>query len=159
VDAPHHFLNDHRTVESLSLDVLVGKVRVVEIPQNVQVVSAAVLDQAAIPHGTVRLFLKTRNSELWAHHTREFFTGFVGISIDGADWLVQHRIKLVGIDYLSAAPYKQSIPTHRALLEAGIIIVEGLDLAGIVPGIYTLYCLPLKLVGSDGAPARVILVE
>ena len=64
----------------------------------------------------------------------EFVTGFVGISADGADWLVQHNIKLVGIDYLSVAPYKQSIPTHRTLLEAGMIIVEGMDLSAIAAG-------------------------
>ena len=89
----------------------------------------------------------------------EFFTGFVGISADGADWLVRHAVKLIGIDYLSVAPYKQSIPTHRTLLGAGMIVVEGLDLSAILPGVYDLYCLPLKLVGSDGAPARVILVD
>jgi arylformamidase len=66
---------------------------------------------------------------------------------------------LIGIDYLSIAPYKQSVPTHRILLEVGVIIIEGMDLSAISPGVYTLFCLPLKLVGSDGAPARVILVE
>ena len=83
----------------------------------------------------------------------------MGISEDGAEWLVKKMIKLVGIDYLSVAPYHQSIPTHRALLGPGIIIIEGLDLSSIPAGTYTLYCLPLKLVGSDGAPARAILIE
>jgi arylformamidase len=159
VDAPHHFLNDGRTVESLSLDVLVGPAFLVQIPEEVQIVNANVLEKAAIPAGTLRLLLKTSNSRLWQQDEMEFFTGFVGISTDGAEWLVQHGIKLIGIDYLSVAPYHQSIPTHRVLLQAGIIIVEGLDLHNALPGLYTLYCLPLKLVGSDGAPARVILVE
>lgn len=159
VDAPHHFLNDHRTVESLALDILVGPALVLQIPDAVTVVDASVLEKAAIPAGTLRLLLKTSNSSLWERGEKEFFTGFVGISADGADWLVQHGLKLVGIDYLSVAPYHQSIPTHRALLAAGIIIVEGLDLSGVQPGTYTLYCLPLKLVGSDGAPARMILVD
>jgi arylformamidase len=158
VDAPHHFLNDHRTVEALSLDVLAGPAAVVQVPEEVDAVSAEVLERAAIPSGTVRLLLKTRNSRLWQRQEKEFFTAFVGILADGAEWLVQHEIKLVGVDYLSVAPYKQSGPTHRTLLEAGIIIVEGLNLNAILPGIYTLYCLPLKLVGSDGAPARTILV-
>jgi arylformamidase len=159
VDAPHHFLNDGRTVESLSLDILVGPARVVQIPGYKRVVNASILEKSAIPSDTLRLLLKTRNSHLWENGERKFYTGFVGISADGADWLVQHKIKLVGIDYLSVAPYKQSIPTHRVLLEAGIIIVEGMDLRTITPGTYSLYCLPLKLVGSDGAPARAILVE
>jgi arylformamidase len=158
VDAPHHFLNDGRTVESLSLDILIGPAMVVKIPDEAGVVNEAVLENAAIPAGTDRLLLRTRNSKLWEQDERNFFTGFVGISADGADWLVKHGVKLIGIDYLSVAPYHQSIPTHRALLEAGIIIIEGLDLSAIVPGPYTLYCLPLKLVGSDGAPARTILM-
>ena len=159
VDAPHHFMNDHRTVESLSLDVLVGPALVVQVPQAVTVVNAQVLEQAAIPLGTLRLLVKTSNSSLWERGVKDFFTAFVGISADGADWLVQRGIKLIGIDYLSVAPYHQSIPTHRTLLGVGMIILEGLDLSAVNPGNYALYCLPLKLVGSDGAPARVILVE
>ena len=159
VDAPHHFMNDDRTVESLSLEVLVGPALLVQIPEQVKVVNADALEKAAIPSGTERLLLKTNNSHLWENAESEFYTGFVGISADGAKWLVQHNIRLIGIDYLSIAPYKQSVPTHRVLLEAGVIIVEGMDLSAISPGAYTLYCLPLKLVGSDGAPARVILVE
>jgi arylformamidase len=159
VDAPHHFLNDHRTVESLALDILVGPARVVEIPPEVKVVNAKVLESAMLPLGMERLLLKTSNSQLWKQGGNSFYKDFVGISADGADWLVRYGIKLVGIDYLSVAPYHQSIPTHVALLTAGVIIVEGLDLGAIKPGSYNLYCLPLKLVGSDGAPARVILVE
>jgi arylformamidase len=159
VDAPHHFLNDHRTVESLSLDILTGPAQVVQIPDDVKVVNAEALERTLLPAGTKRLLLRTSNSYIWERNETEFVTGFVGISEDGADWLVSHGIKLVGIDYLSVAPYHKSVPTHRSLLTAGIIIVEGLDLSAIKPGHYELFCLPLKLVGSDGAPARVILVE
>jgi arylformamidase len=159
VDAPHHFMNDHRTVEMLSLDILVGPARVIHIPEQVTVVSAEALEKATIPFGTERLLLKTRNSQHWEQGEMEFFKDFIGISVDGADWLVEHNIKLIGIDYLSVAPYHQSVPTHRRLLGAGMIIIEGLDLSAVLPGLYELYCLPLKLVGSDGAPARVILVE
>jgi len=158
VDAPHHFLNDHRTVESLSLDILTGPAQVVQIPDDVKVVNAEVLERTLLPAGTKRLLLRTSNSHIWERNETEFVTGFVGISEDGADWLVSHGIILVGIDYLSVAPYHKSVPTHRSLLTAGIIIVEGLDLSAIKPGHYELFCLPLKLVGSDGAPARVILV-
>jgi arylformamidase len=159
VDAPHHFLNNHITVESLALDTLTGPALVIQIPQDVKVVNAEVLEKAALPAGTERLLLKTSNSQLWEKGENVFFTDFVGISADGADWLVRSGIRLVGIDYLSVAPYHQSIPTHRSLLTAGVIIVEGLDLHAIDPGSYTLFCLPLKLVGSDGAPARAILAK
>ncbi len=159
VDAPHHFMNDHRTVESLALDILVGPALVVQIPDDVMVVTAEILERSVIPEGTKRLLLKTRNSHLWEHQAQYFDEKFVGISADGAQWLVDKGVLLVGIDYLSVAPYHHSIPTHRTLLAPGIIIVEGMNLSAVSPGTYTLYCLPLKLVGSDGAPARAILVE
>jgi len=159
VDAPHHFLNNHQTVESLPLDVLTGPAQVVQIPDEVGIISAQALEKAAIPAGTERLLLKTRNSQRWARGEKTFDLEFLAVSEDGAKWLVQQGIKLIGIDYLSIAPYKEGGPTHRALLEAGVVILEGLDLSAISPGEYALYCLPLKLVGSDGAPARTILVK
>lgn len=158
VDAPHHFLNDHRTVETLSLDVLTGPAQVIQIPEHVGLITAEILEKAAIPSDTLRLLLKTRNSRLWERREKEFDKDFVGISVDGAEWLVRTGLKLVGIDYLSIAPYKQSIPTHQVLLKPGIVILEGVDLSAIAPGIYDLYCLPLKLAGSDGSPARAILI-
>jgi len=82
----------------------------------------------------------------------------VGVDRSGAEWLVKKGVQLVGIDYLSIAPYKQSRPTHRVLLNAGVVVIEGLDLSQVSRGRYTLHCLPLKLMGSDGAPARAILV-
>ena len=158
VDAPHHFLNDHRTVEHLSLDVLIGQARVVQIPEEVGLINADILEKSKIPPGTERLLLKTRNSLLWREGEREFKKDFVGVSADGAEWLVRFGVKLVGIDYLSIAPYKQSTATHQTLLRPGVIILEGLDLSAVPPGTYELFCLPLKLTGSDGAPARVVLI-
>lgn len=158
VDAPHHFLNDHRTVDTLSLDVLTGPARVIQVPDHVGLITAGILDKAAVPFGISRLLIKTRNSHLWERGEKEFSEGFVGVSVDGAEWLVHAGVKLVGIDYLSIAPYHQSLPTHQILLQPGIVILEGLDLSAVPPGNYDLYCLPLKLVGSDGAPARVILI-
>lgn len=158
VDAPHHFLNDHRTVDHLSLDVLIGQARVVQIPADVGLINADILEKSQIPPGTKRLLLKTRNSLLWGGGEKEFKKDFVGVSPDGAEWLVRFGVKLVGIDYLSIAPYKQSVLTHQILLKPGIIILEGADLSAVPPGTYVLYCLPLKLTDSDGAPARVILI-
>lgn len=158
VDAPHHFLNDGRTVENLLLEVLTGPALVVRIPDEVDVITAEVLEQAGIPADCKRLLLKTRNSQLWQRREKEFFQGFVSISVDGADWLVGQGIKLIGVDYLSVAPYKQSGPTHWALLKVGMVIVEGLDLSEVPEGRYNFYCLPLKLAKSDGAPARAILI-
>ncbi len=157
VDAPHHFLNDGRTVERLSLENLIGRVYVLHLP-DVDLITAGVLAEAEIPPRTRRLLFKTRNSEYWSRGVKEFQTDFVAISPDGAEYLVNRNVKLVGVDYLSVAPYKAGEPTHRILLNAGVIVLEGLDLSKVSQGRYTLHCLPMKLAGSDGAPARVILV-
>jgi arylformamidase len=158
VDAPHHFLNDKRTVELLQLDVLVGSAYVINLGNEVEVISEDVLRNTSIPPNVERLLIKTRNSELWARDEKSFIKDFVAISEDGARWLVHNGIKLVGVDYLSVAPFGEGLPTHRVLLQAGMIVLEGLNLSKISQGFYVLYCLPLKLLGSDGAPARVILV-
>jgi arylformamidase len=151
VDAPHHFLNNGQTVESMPLETLCGPALVIEIPRSVELLTASILTASA-------LLLKTRNSEFWQRGENNFQENFVAIAPDGAEWLVSHGVKLVGVDYLSVAPFKNSDATHNILLEEGIVIVEGLDLSTIMAGTYDLYCLPLKLAGSDGAPARVILV-
>ena len=158
VDAPHHFLNDHRTVEKMALDILTGPAEIVQLADDIALVTADTLEKATIPDETIRLLIKTRNSQLWASGNNTFYKDFVGISQDGAEWIVRRGIKLVGIDYLSVAPFQQSIATHETLLKTGIIILEGVNLSAVSPGRYELYCLPLKLEGSDGALARVILI-
>jgi arylformamidase len=159
VDAPYHFLGgDSLTVERLSLNLLTGRAYVLHLPDEVDEITSEVLVKAEIPSRTRRLLLKTRNSNYWTNKAPNFQTEFVGLSADAAQFIVDKGIRLVGIDYLSIAPYKQGAPTHRILLEAGVVILEGLNLSAVSPGRYTLYCLPLKLAGSDGAPARAILV-
>ncbi len=158
VDAPDHFLNNGRTVEDLSLDLLVGRAYVLHLPE-VDMITASILMHADIPPRTRRLLFKTRNSDYWTKdHNHEFHTDFVGLSVDAAELLVDRNVKLVGIDYLSIAPYKLGIPVHTILLNAGIVVIEGLDLSKVSQGRYTLHCLPLKLGGADGAPTRCILV-
>lgn len=159
VDAPFHFLTGGKTSEHLPLDLLIGPVYVLNLPDVVDRITAPVLRQAGIPPGALRLLIKTRNSQYWASGDSSFHTGFVGIGADGAGFLVDLGIKLIGVDYLSVAPYKQSRPTHEVLLKAGVVIVEGLNLSEVTQGLYTLYCLPLKLAGCDGAPARAILIS
>lgn len=159
VDAPFHFLENGTTVDTLPLDVLIGSVQVVDVGEQVDVINADVLKKSSLIPGVSRILFKTRNSKIWARNEKEFQTEFVGIDADGAEFLVQQGIKLVGIDYLSIAPYKKSRPTHEILLNAKMIIIEGVDLSKIQAGVYQLVCLPLKLGGSDGAPARTILIE
>ena len=158
VDAPLHFLTGGNGVESLPLNILIGRAYVLNLP-DADIITASVLKQSSIPTETNRLIIKTRNSQYLEQKDPVFRTGFVGISADGAEFLVGLGIKLIGIDYLSVAPYKQSRPTHEILLKSDVVIVEGLDLSNITQGQYTLYCLPLKIAGCDGAPARAILVS
>jgi arylformamidase len=157
VDAPYHFLQDGITVDQINLSLLTGRAYVLHLPE-VDVITAPVLEDAQIPPRTRRVLFKTRNSDYWAMEEEVFQTDFVGLSEDGAEYLVRRGVKLVGMDYLSIAPYKQTRPTHEKLLAAGVVVVEGLDLSEVSQGRYTLYCLPLKIAKSDGAPARAILI-
>lgn len=159
VDAPFHFLGgDALTVERLPLDVLTGEAYVVSLGSEVELVTASVLERAGVPPRTRRLLIKTRNSDLWVKRESKFRTDFVALSVDASRYLVQRGLKLVGVDYLSVAPFDQVGPTHEILLKAGIVALEGLDLSAVSSGRYTLYCLPLKVAGADGAPARAILI-
>jgi arylformamidase len=160
VDAPVHFLNDSKLgVDSLSLDVLVGFCCVVEIPMDAREITREVLKQVFIPQTSQRILFKTRNSTFWEKGLKDFQEDFVGISEDGAQFLVDRGVKLVGLDYLSISPYKKSRPTHEVFLKNNVILLEGIDLSKVSEGFYTIFCLPIKLAGSDGAPARVMLIE
>jgi arylformamidase len=156
VDAPLHFIDGAAPIESLSLKLLTGRAYVVNLP-SARVIDEGTLEAAGLPPRTRRVLFRTRNSELWAKE-RAFQPNFVAVDASGARWLVKKGVQLIGVDYLSVAPYGQSRETHRILLEAGAVVIEGLDLSRVTQGRYSLYCLPLKLMGSDGSPARVILV-
>jgi len=154
VDAPRHFFDNGPGVEALALDILMGRVRVIQVTSRTGI-SADDLAKEDLSED-VRILIKTRNSQLWG--TTEFRTDYVGVTESGARHLVAHGIKLVGVDYLSVEPFKTpGAPSHHVLLVAGTIVLEGLNLRDVEPGIYDLCCLPLRVVGSDGAPARVVL--
>jgi arylformamidase len=157
VDAPIHFIQGGSGVEELPLRVLNGRAYVLHLPKA-SVIDEEVLKSANIPPRTRRVLFKTRNSEYWAKGELKFQEDFVAVDASGAAWLARKGVQLVGVDYLSVAPYTQSLEPHRILLEKGVVIVEGLNLSEVRQGRYTLHCLPLKLIGSDGAPARAILV-
>jgi arylformamidase len=155
VDAAHHFVDGGRTVDALPLDELIGPVRVVRLPEQVTAIGAAELRAAGVDDER-RVLLKTRNSDLLGRS--EFEKDFAHITADGADYLVQHGVRLIGLDYLSVEAFDAEEPVaHRALLERDLIIIEGVDLRDIEPGRYELICLPLKVAGIDGSPARTVL--
>lgn len=158
LDPPVHFVPGGKTVDQLDLNVLYGPARVVDMTRVEKAITAQDLQRAKLPKRAVRILFKTRNSELWDRSG--FQKDFVAFAWDAAQWIVDHGIKLVGIDYLSAESFGASEPkTHRILLGAGVIIVEGLNLRNIAPGDYTLACLPLKIKDGDGGPARAVLIE
>jgi arylformamidase len=151
IDAPVHFIPGGTAVESLPLDVLLGPVEVVEAALDGGDVAEG--DVARVAEGAERVLFKTRNSALWAKD--EFDDGFAKLTEGAAKALVARGVRLVGIDYLSVG----DPGAHHALLGAGIVAIEGLDLRGVEPGHYRLLCLPLKLEGSDGGPARAVLMR
>lgn len=157
VDAPSHFIQDGYDVEDLPLDALVGTAFVVDATQIDRDIDAATLERLELPSGHTRLLFKTRNSELW--EKEEFSPDFIAFTEDAARSLVDRGVRLLGIDYLSAGPVSDPVAPHLVLLNAGVVVVEGLDLRGMEPGEYWLACLPLRLVGCEGAPARTVLIR
>ncbi len=158
VDAPFHFIDGAPTVEHLDIDLLTGRAYVLHLPDDVDLITKAHIENSTIPPRTKRVLFRTRNSHRWVDGSREFDPNYVALDHEAAALLIQRGVKLVGVDYLGVAPFEDVIPTHVTLLEAGIVIVEGLNLSEVSQGRYTLYCLPLKIAGVDGAPARAILV-
>jgi arylformamidase len=158
MDAPYHFLENGRTIDEIALEELIGLVQVLEIDAGVDLITAPVLDSLKIDPAVDKILFKTRNSILWSQKNSTFFEDYVAIDESAAHLLVNMGFHLVGIDYLSVAPYGDQTPVHRILLGSNVILLEGLNLADVQPGLYTLLCLPLKLAGSDGAPARAALL-
>ncbi len=151
VDAPLHFIDGAAGAEQLPLELLLGPARVVDA-REAERLDAATIERLDLD-GAERVLFRTRNSDLWQRDT--FSDDFVSIREDGARLLIDRGVRLVGIDYLSIGDEG----AHQALLQAGLVAIEGLDLSAAEPGDYELVCAPLKLVGSDGAPARVLLVR
>ena len=156
IDAPLHYIKDGKSIEQLELDDLIGPA-VVAYLSEAETITKNVLEELSLPEDTRRLLLRTRNSSLWETGSHRFQTNYVALTQDAAQWIVDRGIYLIGVDYLSVQRYGEDSQTHEILLSAGVIIVEGLNLAHVESGMYELICLPLKLVGSDGAPARAVL--
>lgn len=154
VDAPLHFIDGGNGVDTMPLETLVGKARVIAI-RDAESIKPEELKEHRIRRGE-RILLKTRNSSrLWQR--KEFAEDFVYLSDDAAKFLAARGVRAIGVDYLSVGSYRDGGDTHRALLGGGVWIIEGINLSAVAPGSYYLVCLPLRIVGGDGAPARAIL--
>ncbi|MGH9154172.1 MAG: cyclase family protein [Acidimicrobiales bacterium] len=160
VDPPAHLLPGEDTVDRLPLDLLVGPATVVDLRGVAGPVEARHLEEAFPAAPVRRALLRTDNSVLWSPPPASVPEDYVALTGAAARWLVDRGVGLVGFDFLSIdAPGAGDLPVHRVLLSAGVVLVEGLDLSAAEPGDGLLACLPLKLVGGDGAPARCVLVE
>ena len=155
-DAARHFFDDGQTVDAIPLERLIGPALLLSFPDDLRAVSAADLRQHDL-NGNTRVLLRTRNSALLSQ--KEFARDYTYLAPDGAQYLVDNAVELVGIDYLSIEQFHSGHhKTHRTLLERSVVILEGLDLSVPPPGEYELICLPLRIEGCDGAPARAVLI-
>ncbi len=159
IDPPAHFDEDGVSAEGMPLEVLLGPAVVADLTAVERSIEPSDLAGVGLPEGTTRLLLRTRNSSMWGMPPRPFTTEYVSVSPAGAAWIVDHGIRLIGVDFLSVERFRaEGRPTHRTLLDADVVIVEGLDLSAAHAGEYWLACLPLRLIGGDGAPARAVLI-
>jgi arylformamidase len=159
VDAPAHFFKGGARVESLPLDVLIGEAHVVEVPFECRVIDESMVREVC-SSPVSRILFKTRNSDFWTTSGQAFRADYTYIDPTAAQYLVEHDVKLVGIDYLSVERFEsEDFATHRLLLSHDVVIVEGLDLRDVPAGRYELICLPLRVSegSGDGAPARAVL--
>jgi arylformamidase len=160
VDCPWHFVDDGARLDAIPLHRWCGPCFVADLRAVARTVDASHLDAAGIPAGVERLLLRTRNSNRWSASPTTFASDYVALSPDAAQWIVARRIGLVGIDYYSVDAFDDhQHRVHHLLLGNDTLIIENLDLSAIAAGAYDLLCLPLKVVGVDGAPARVVLVD
>lgn len=155
-DASRHFFDDGQPVDQIPLDRLIGPALLVSFPDEVRAIGAADL-KAHDLRGRKRILLRTRNSALLSQ--KQFAPDYTYLAPDGAEYLVEKGVELVGIDYLSIEQFHSGHHrTHRTLLAKSVVILEGLDLSAPPPGEYQLICLPLRIEGCDGAPARAVLI-
>ncbi|MEX0658216.1 MAG: cyclase family protein [Egibacteraceae bacterium] len=160
VDAPVHFLPGGGGVETFPPDAFVGRCHVVDLRGVHERIGADDLSRADLPAGAERILARTRNSG-WSRTDRAFREDYVAYDPSAAQWCLDRGVRLLGIDYVSIetfAAQHDGFPVHKALLGAGVAVLEGLDLDGVAAGAYDLAALPLLLPGSDGAPARAVLV-
>ena len=157
IDAPFHMIESGKRLNEFPLDTLTGKATVFDVP-GVRSLARAALERLNWTGPPERVLFKTENSRHW--QDGKFYEEFVYLEHDGAEFLVERGVRLVGIDYLSIDKYKsESHPSHFVLLKKDIVILEGLNLSAVPAGEYTLVALPLNLQDADGAPTRVILTN
>ena len=153
IDAPFHFVADGNTIDQLPVERFIGPALVYAVEAERYITKEHVAGIRL--DGATRVLFKTRNSALL--HKQEYDPDFVAFSVEAAQSLVELGVELVGLDYLSVAHADEQVPVHRAFLDHGGVLLEGIDLSEGAPGRYELMCLPIPLGDSDGAPCRAVL--
>lgn len=159
IDAPFHFIQNGAKLDQIALERLTGPALVIEISGSNNMISRKTLEDLNLNSWPARILFKTRNSSFWQNKPHYFQKDFCALDLSAAQFLVAKGVRLIGIDYLSVAPYADPLPVHKELLRNEIIILESIDLNAIEPGLYELVCLPLKLINTEAAPARAILIK
>ena len=162
IDSPNHFIDNEKTIEQIPLEKMVGKVFVMEFDDKTRVINKTALEDHAQLKALLdvkKILFKTSNSSKSLLMQENFVKNYVGIDKSGAQFLAEFNLDLIGVDYLSVASFNETETPHQILLKNQIVLLEGINLHDIPPGYYKLYCLPLPLLGSDGAPARAILIK
>ena len=157
IDAPLHFIEHGGNIGSISLESMIGPVMVIEIADEIQNITGEVLEGLHIPKSIERIIFKTKNSKLW-HKAPRFDESYTALVTSGAQYLVDRKIKLVGMDYLSISVIDDLVQPHKILLSNRIVILESCNLLEVPAGMYQLICLPLKVNEIEGAPVRAILL-
>lgn len=154
MDAPLHFIDNAKDISTLPFNAVIGRAKVIEIKDN----KSVKLDELKTHNieENDRLLFKTRNSLIdWS--MKDFINDYVYLTTESAKYLAERKVKTIGIDYLSIAGLNNTEEVHKILLSSEIWIIEGLSLKGVSEGLYDLICLPINIIGSDGAPARAVL--
>ncbi len=159
IDAPFHVFENGKTVDEIPLDTLIGNVQVIEIPNGISVIDKNCLMKMSFQDGIDRILFKTSNSLYWETDPFSFHKEYVALNSEGAKYLADIGLKLIGVDYFSVSSFDDLKQPHMTLLNRGIVLLENIDLRQVVPGIYKLICLPMKITGTDGAPVRAVLIS
>ena len=156
IDVPFHVYKNGDTVDQIPLDTLIGSVQVVEIPDGISVINKNCLMKLDLQDGIGRILFKTSNSLYWETDPFSFNRDYVAVNSEGAKYLTDMDLRLVGVDYFSVSSFDDLKQPHLILLNHGIVLLENIDLRQVVPGIYKLICLPMKIIETDGAPVRAV---
>lgn len=154
IDAPRHFISSGKTVDDFLIQTFMGPAYVVNFP-NLKHIDVCDLEKASIPSDATRLLVRTDNSKLLKNHYFDY--SYTYLTPEAASWVATHGFNLLGFDYLSIEQYGAAPLAHLALMQAGVVILEGINLFDVDCGWYELICLPIRLVGKEGAPVRAVL--